>query len=418
MIKFKIKNLKLKIRSRLSFLLPISLIISAFLIYLPAQTLSAGSIYLSPASATIAKDAYFSVSVRVNASGVDSVQANLSYPADKLDFTGLSYGGTAFEIQAEGSGGGGSIRIARGSISAKSGDVLVATISFRAKVDNGSATVSFTSGTEGVKGGAVVASAGSGGTYSFTKPAPEPEKDKTAPKISDVKITDISLNKATATWITNENATSVVEYGPTDKLGITASSTKLVKSHKVTLASSLLFSGSKYFYRVKSKDKSGNEVQDEIREFKTKGYKIQLSITDKNGNSISDAKVQLVPGTDKKTTTEDGTVEFEDVAAGDHSVHVEYGGQVLASTITVEDTEDPETIQQFTVKIAFSSNPFGVAGESDIVIPVLALIAIVVIVISFVIWNKKLLKHKESKPKEDKPKESPPAGGKPKDSSS
>lgn len=389
----------------LSKFLIVSLLATLASIYSsPAQ--AAGSIYLSPASATIAKDSYFSVSVRVNASGVDSVQANLSYPADKIDFTGLSYGGTAFEIQAEGTGGGGSIRIARGSTSAKSGDVLVATISFRAKVDNGSATVSFTSGTEGVKGGSLVANAGSGGTYSFTKPAPEPEKDKTAPKISAVKAVDIGLNKATITWTTNEKATSTVEYGPTEKLGITASSTKLVKSHKVTLSSSLLFPGSKYFYKVKSKDESGNESKNEVGEFKTKGYKIQLKVTDKDGNSIADAKVQLVPGSGKKTTAEDGTVVFEDITPGEHSVHVGYGGQVFASTLTVKEVEDPEKLQKFDVKISFAPNPFGVAGANDNVLLVLIVTVLAVIVVSFVIWNKKLRLHKESKLKEDKSKDS------------
>ena len=371
----------------------------------PAQ--AAGSIYLSPASATIAKDSYFSVSVRVNADGVDSVQANLSYPADKLDFTGLSYGGTGFEIQAEGTGGGGSIRIARGSTAAKSGDVLVATISFRAKIDSGSATVSFTAGTEGVKGGAVVASVGSGGTYSFTKPAPEPEKDTIAPKISDVKVADISLNKATVTWTTNESATSVVEYGPTDKLGLTASSTKLVKSHKIVLSSNLLFPGSGYFYRVSSKDKSGNEQKSDIAEFKTKGYKIQITVIDQDGNSIPEAKVQLVPGSGKKITTKDGIVVFEDVTLGEHSVHVEYGGQVLASTITVENTDDPDKLQKFDVKVAFTTaNPFGVAGANEVVFSATALIAMLAIVVSFVIWNKKLRLHKESKSEKDKSKDS------------
>lgn len=391
-------------------ILPSFLIASLFLAVFainPNPTQAAGSIYLSPASATIAKDSYFSVSVRVNADTVDAVQANLSYPADKIDFTGLSYGGTGFEIQAEGSGGGGSIRIGRGSITAKSGDVLVATISFRAKVDSGSATVSFTSGTEGIKGGSVVANAGSGGTYSFTEPAPEPEKDKTAPKISDVKAVDIGLNKATITWTTNEKATSTVEYGPTEKLGITASSTKLVKSHKVTLSASLLFPGSKYFYRVKSKDESGNESKNEIGEFKTKGYKIQLKVTDKDGNSIADAKVQLVPGSGKKTTAKNGTVVFEDITPGEHSVHVEYGGQVFASTITVKEVEDPEKLQKFDVKISFAPNPFGVVGANANVLLVLIVTVLAVIVVSFVIWNKKLRLHKESKLKEDKSKDSP-----------
>ena len=392
-------------------ILPSFLIASLFLAVFainPNLTQAAGSIYLSPASATIAKDSYFSVSVRVNADTVDAVQANLSYPADKIDFTGLSYGGTGFEIQAEGSGGGGSIRIARGATSAKSGDVLVATISFRAKVDSGSATVSFTSGTEGIKGGSVVANAGSGGTYSFTKPAPEPEKDKTAPKISDVKAVDIGLNKATITWATNEKATSTVEYGPTEKLGITASSTKLVKSHKVTLSSSLLFPGSKYFYRVKSKDGSGNESKNEIGEFKTKGYTVKIKILDQNEEPLVGVKVQLLSEVKETTTDKNGIATFEDVSPTIHAVHVLVGDQVLASTIEVGEESNVDVPQEFKVKVAFTTpKGFGIAGANDNVLLVLIVTVLAVIVVSFVIWNKKLRLHKGSKPKEDKSKDSP-----------
>ena len=260
------KKEKLKARKLLTFLLTISLIAGVFLIYPSKQALAGGSLYLSPGSQGVYQGSTFYVSVRVNTGGssVNAVQANLSYPTDKLDYWGVGYSGSAFEIQAESSGGGGAIRIARGTISAKSGDLLIGTITFRAKVSSGSAYVSFTSGSEAVKNGQVI-SATSGATYTFTEPAPPPKpkpKDTTAPKISEAKVSGIGLNEAIVIWKTNEKATSVIEYGPSKSLGIIASSTKLVTSHKIALSSKLLFPGTTYYYQIKSKDVAGLKVGD------------------------------------------------------------------------------------------------------------------------------------------------------------
>lgn len=339
----------------LSKFLIAALISATFLVSNPSNTQAGGSLYVSPSGTSVAGGSSFSLYVRVNAtSTVDAVQANLSYPADKLTFLG-SYGGSAFEIQAESSGGGGSIRIGRGTLSAKSGDQLIATISFRAIPSSGSATVAFTSGSEAVKGGSVVVSATSGSTIAFTEPAPAPKpkpKDKTAPKISNIKVTNIGLTAATVSWKTNEKATSVVEYGPSKKLGITTSSTKLKTNHKVVLSSKLLFPGTKFYYRVKSKDGTGNETKSKVTSFKTKGYKIKLTILGSDGKPLTGVGVQLVPGLEEATTDENGLVAFTDVAPGEHSVHVQVGDQTLASTVTVEESDKPDEIQEFDVKVA------------------------------------------------------------------
>lgn len=339
----------------LSKFLITALISTTFLVSNPSNTQAGGSLYVSPSGTSVAGGSSFSLYVRVNAtSTVDAVQANLSYPADKLTFLG-SYAGSAFEIQAENSGGGGSIRIGRGTLAAKSGDQLIATISFRAIPSSGSATVAFTSGSEAVKGGSVVVSATSGSTIAFTKPAPPPKpkpKDKIAPKISNIKVTNIGLTAATVSWKTNEKATSVVEYGLSKKLGVTTSSTKLKTSHKLVLSSKLLFPGTKFFYRVKSKDGAGNETKSKVTSFKTKGYKIKLTILGSDGKPLTDVRVQLVPGLEEATTDENGFAAFTDVAPGEHSVHVQVGDQTLASTVTVEESENPDEIQEFDVKVA------------------------------------------------------------------
>jgi hypothetical protein len=379
---------------KLLFYILINVLILGWLPHLVNQSVFAGgSLYLSPGATSVAGGSSFSLSVRVNAtSAVDAVQANLSYPADKLTFLGTSYSGTGFEIQAENSGGGGSIRMGRGSLSAKSGDNLIATISFQAIPSSGSATVSFTSGSEAVKGGSIVASATSGATITFTKattPEPKP-KDKKAPKISDLKVINIGLKKATVTWKTNEKATTVVEYGPTKKLGITSSSNKLVKNHKIALSEKLLLPGSKYYYKVKSQDKAGNVGTSKITSFDTKGYSIKLKIVDSKGNLLSNVNVKLIPGSEETTTNESGVAYFTDVAPGDHSVNVTVGDQVLAAQIEVEESGDSEQIQEIEVKIAAAAKTQTLEQSSQAVLVVVALI--VIFVGGYFLWGRKRLK--------------------------
>ncbi len=87
----------------------------------------------------------------------------------------------------------------------------------------------------------------------------QPPADTTPPIISGVSATNIGPNSATITWTTNENATSVVEYGTTTSYGTTISSgTELSTSHSITLTG--LQPATTYHYRVQSKDAAGNNA--------------------------------------------------------------------------------------------------------------------------------------------------------------
>lgn len=370
---------------------------------------AAASLYLSPASSSVAQGSSFSVSVRVNTGGdgVNAVQANLSYPVDKLDFLGISTYGTAFEIQAENTGGGGSIRIGRGHVGSVTGDQLVATITFKAKPSSGSATVGFTSGSAVVRtsDNKNIISGKSGGTYSFKAappPPPKPKPDKTAPKISNIAVTNIGLNTATVVWKTNEKATSVVEYGPTKKLGIIASSTKLLTSHKIALSTKILEPGTQFYYVVKSKDKAGNEAKSKLTSFKTKGYSVKIKVVDTQGKPLAGVKVTIIPGLEEATTDEDGFATFNDIALGTHAVHVEVGEQVLADSIEVTETTKPEDVQEFDVKVAAAS----IAKEESIFrVVVLSLLAILAVGAALLLWwVRKRLKIPPTTEKQEKPK--------------
>ena len=77
------------------------------------------TLYLSPASGSVSKGSILTVSIRENSGNepVNSVQANLSYPANLLDFVSIN-SSSAWGVVAQNSGGSGSVQIARGALPA------------------------------------------------------------------------------------------------------------------------------------------------------------------------------------------------------------------------------------------------------------------------------------------------------------
>jgi hypothetical protein len=93
--------------------------------------------------------------------------------------------------------------------------------------------------------------------------------DTTKPAISGAKAT-VGVGGVVITWKTDELASSQVEYGKTTAYGSfapaqpqddpTGTQSAGVIDHSVTLSSASLEKGATYHYRVKSKDKAGNEA--------------------------------------------------------------------------------------------------------------------------------------------------------------
>lgn len=100
------------------------------------------------------------------------------------------------------------------------------------------------------EGGSVTVSA----NYTFTT---SNGTDTTAPIISGVTSSSVTMNSATITWTTDEDSDSQVEFGLTTSYGTSSNLVAaLTKSHSVNLTS--LQSGKTYYYRVRSKDAAGN----------------------------------------------------------------------------------------------------------------------------------------------------------------
>lgn len=99
-----------------------------------------------------------------------------------------------------------------------------------------------------------------------TTPAP------TALTISNIQISNITKNSASISWTTNNSSTSEIDYSqnsslPTTNQTVVVGNTTMVTSHKLTTQS--LSPGTKYYYRVVSKDTGGTITQSAISSFNT-----------------------------------------------------------------------------------------------------------------------------------------------------
>ena len=91
------------------------------------------------------------------------------------------------------------------------------------------------------------------------KTKPLATADETPPTISGVSVSNITESSATITWLTNERATSQVQFGKTETYGSnTTPDTNLTNNHNVTLTG--LSDNTTYYFKVISKDASGNEA--------------------------------------------------------------------------------------------------------------------------------------------------------------
>ena len=103
------------------------------------------------------------------------------------------------------------------------------------------------------------------GDYVFSVPS---APDTAPPTISGMSVSSLSSSTATFMWMTDEDATSEVEYGTTTSYGLSSTlDGSLVTTHQVTLTG--LTSGTAYHYRAKSRDACGNEASSDDHVFNT-----------------------------------------------------------------------------------------------------------------------------------------------------
>ena len=231
-----------------------------------------------------------------------------SYSADGItwtaltagDATGIKFGTTAFARSVYYGDGKFIVGGANGkaSYSADGIDWTVLT----AGEDTGIKFGVNTSAYSFVYGNSKFVAVGGYGRTSYSTYTPD-TPDSNAPTISNVSSTP-SSSSATLTWSTNEDSSSEVEYGLSATYGTATAETDTatrVTNHQVSLNN--LKTCAKYYFRVKSKDATGNQGVSSQSTFFTTGCVVAAPILDGNSGVVSNSS-----GGSVALNTEEGTV--------------------------------------------------------------------------------------------------------------
>lgn len=162
---------------------------STGVVFALSQVRAAGaSIYFSPTSRTVTQGATATFTVRANTGGasVDAAALTINYDTSKLEFAGVSAASSPISSPvAAYSNSGGTITGAYYTTTPISGDIVLATVTFKARVSSGTATVQLS--TSGVNG-TLIASGGSdlgatlgAATVNFTAPPATPAPSTPSP---------------------------------------------------------------------------------------------------------------------------------------------------------------------------------------------------------------------------------------------
>ncbi|MDZ7266873.1 MAG: FG-GAP-like repeat-containing protein [candidate division KSB1 bacterium] len=132
--------------------------------------------------------------------------------------------------------------------------------------------------------------------------------DSTAPQITNLRAGDVTAASASISWETNEPADSQVEYGLTTAYGnLSTLDTLLVTGHHVTLSN--LQAGTRYHYRVRSRDAAGNLALSADSTFITAARDTTpLAITNVRVNKISSTSAEIRWSTNEPA---DSQVDFD-----------------------------------------------------------------------------------------------------------
>ena len=385
--------------------------ITAFLLF--PRAAFASTLYLTPAGGSIGVGATQAVQVRLNAGGdaVNAVSAYLSYPADKLDISYINYG-SAFSIAAEGSYGGGSIRIARGSISPVSGNVLVATIGFRGK-SLGTASVSFVGGSAAPRASdsseSLNLGASRGGTFNVVTAPPKPAA-ASALNISDVRISDIATNSATISWKTDQQSDSTVNYGlEQDRYFLSANKADLVTEHSIKLNDLVLLPGTKLHLRIRSKDAGGNIGESQDQTVQLKGYIVSLKIVNSKNEPLKGTDVFLYSDPLQGKTDDKGQIQFNNVTPGKHLVLIKKDLLERSLEIEVKNDNNFDAAQTFSLKadlqpsLNFPNGQGTIFGVKTVYVILAAALLLLLIAAAAVVLAKKKFKSSPSSPQNNTP---------------
>ena len=126
---------------------------------------------------------------------------------------------------------------------------------------------------------------GGGGGYVL------PQKDETPPKITDVKVSNITPFGSIVNFKTDEDSRGLVQYGVTDKYGQNSGGSVFEKNHSISLKG--LTMGTEYNFMVNAIDKNGNVTFSENVKFKTPFLSQDLGVLSKLENNVDSIQQKI-----------------------------------------------------------------------------------------------------------------------------
>ena len=225
------------------------------------------------------------IAFTAGSTGVSTLQFDLTLPS-ALSYVSTTTGAAAAAAQKSASGSviSGGVRVLIFGLNQNvigSGSIATVRLNIAAGTVAGSLTVGITGIVASDPLGAGVPANGSGGTVTVSAPP-----DTTAPTISGVGASSITVSGATISWTTNEASDTQVDYGPTTGYGSsTVLASALVTSHSANLSG--LQASTLYHYRVKSRDAAGNLATSGDFTFTTAGDTTAPTISGVGASSIT-----------------------------------------------------------------------------------------------------------------------------------
>ena len=149
----KIKFPSKKINLAVAAIAAVGLAVASLLLVPGKAAFANSTLYFARGSGSSGTTLFVQVRAYITPETADSVQADFTYPAANLSFVGFSASGSGFEIEASQTGGSGTVSIARGTTTPKTGDQLVATVQFTVNGTAALTTLSFQNSSVFLNGG-------------------------------------------------------------------------------------------------------------------------------------------------------------------------------------------------------------------------------------------------------------------------
>jgi chitodextrinase len=305
----------------------VALVIIGFFVVTTRAASGAATLSVSPATAIVANGSAFSVQVYEDSgtATVNAVQANLTYPANSLTLTSISTTNSAFPLEAQSSGSGGSITMARainGGTSPVTGKQLVATLNFTSTMATGTATVDFTTGSavvSSVDNTALILTTQSG-TYQPDTAAPT-----TPTALHTTGSTGTSIAIAWAASTDNVGVTGYNVYRDGVKITTTAAGTLAYNDTGLGM-------GTLHSYQVSAIDAAGNES--------TKSPAIQVTTPDTAAPTVPGNPTAAAPAYNQVTLSWGASTDTGGSGLAGYRIYRNGATTALASTTGLTYTDN------------------------------------------------------------------------------